>query len=125
MRMRVCMLGYTFYETDSRVRQYAKALRERGDEVDFHRFGNERATGGGSCRRSPHISDSAAAVRRERENLLFIQTFALSGKFIAAAVEEASSQSVRSNPYPFRTRLSGFCSLAGQADRGENCARYS
>jgi glycosyltransferase involved in cell wall biosynthesis len=33
--MRVCMLGYTFYELDSRVRQYARALVERGDEVDF------------------------------------------------------------------------------------------
>ncbi len=33
--MRVCMLGYTFYELDSRVRQYARALAERGDEVDF------------------------------------------------------------------------------------------
>jgi glycosyltransferase involved in cell wall biosynthesis len=33
--MRVCMLGYTFYEIDSRVQQYARALVERGDEVDF------------------------------------------------------------------------------------------
>jgi glycosyltransferase involved in cell wall biosynthesis len=33
--MRVCMLGYTFYEIDSRVRQYARALVERGDEVEF------------------------------------------------------------------------------------------
>ena len=33
--MRICMLGYTFYELDSRVRQYARALVERGDEVDF------------------------------------------------------------------------------------------
>jgi glycosyltransferase involved in cell wall biosynthesis len=39
--MRVCMLGYTFYETDSRVRQYAKALRERGDEVDFIGLGTK------------------------------------------------------------------------------------
>lgn len=33
--MRVCMLGYTFYEVDSRVQQYARALVGRGDEVDF------------------------------------------------------------------------------------------
>ena len=39
--MRVCMLGYTFYEIDSRVRQYAKALSERGDEVDFVGLGRE------------------------------------------------------------------------------------
>src|SRR5271169_6075761 len=40
--MRVCMLGYTVYETDSRVRQYARALVERGDEVDFIGLGQER-----------------------------------------------------------------------------------
>ena len=39
--MRVCMLGYSFYETDGRVRQYARALVERGDEVDFIGLGQE------------------------------------------------------------------------------------
>jgi len=42
--MRVCMLGYTFYETDSRVRQYARALVERGDEVDFIGLGRRVQT---------------------------------------------------------------------------------
>lgn len=32
--MKICMLAYSFYETDSRVKQYANALVERGDEVD-------------------------------------------------------------------------------------------
>jgi glycosyltransferase involved in cell wall biosynthesis len=32
--MRVCMLAYTFYETDNRVRRYAEALAKRGDQVD-------------------------------------------------------------------------------------------
>ncbi len=32
--MRVCMLAYTFYEADNRVRRYAEALAKRGDEVD-------------------------------------------------------------------------------------------
>lgn len=32
--MRVCMLAYTFYESDNRVRRYAEALAERGDEVE-------------------------------------------------------------------------------------------
>jgi len=31
---RVCMLAYTFYESDPRVMRYAEALAERGDEVD-------------------------------------------------------------------------------------------
>jgi glycosyltransferase involved in cell wall biosynthesis len=32
--MRVCMLAYTFYEADNRVRRYAEALAARGDEVE-------------------------------------------------------------------------------------------
>ena len=32
--MRACMLAYTFYEQDNRVRRYAEALAKRGDHVD-------------------------------------------------------------------------------------------
>jgi glycosyltransferase involved in cell wall biosynthesis len=32
--MKVCMLAYTFYETDNRVRRYAEALARRGDQVE-------------------------------------------------------------------------------------------
>lgn len=32
--MRICMLAYTFYETDNRVKRYAEALANRGDDVD-------------------------------------------------------------------------------------------
>jgi glycosyltransferase involved in cell wall biosynthesis len=32
--MRVCMVAYTFYETDNRVRRYAETLVRRGDDVD-------------------------------------------------------------------------------------------
>ena len=32
--MRVCMVAYTFYEVDNRVRRYAEALAKRGDLVD-------------------------------------------------------------------------------------------
>jgi len=34
MQKRVCMIVYAFYESDTRVMQYAKALVERGDVVD-------------------------------------------------------------------------------------------
>lgn len=37
--MRVCMVAYTFYEYDTRVRQYASALVERGDTVDVIALG--------------------------------------------------------------------------------------
>jgi glycosyltransferase involved in cell wall biosynthesis len=32
--MRVCMIAYSFYETDSRIIQYARSLTRRGDSVD-------------------------------------------------------------------------------------------
>lgn len=32
--MRVCMVAYSFYETDNRVRRYAESLVKRGDQVD-------------------------------------------------------------------------------------------
>src|ERR1700693_3306875 len=32
--MKVCMVAYTFYEEDNRVRRYAEALVRRGDHVD-------------------------------------------------------------------------------------------
>lgn len=31
---RICMIAYTFYELDNRVRRYAEALADRGDHVD-------------------------------------------------------------------------------------------
>jgi len=33
--LRVCMMAYTFYENDNRVKRYAEALARRGDEVDI------------------------------------------------------------------------------------------
>lgn len=32
--MNVCMLAYSYYETDNRIRRYAESLRDRGDTVD-------------------------------------------------------------------------------------------
>ena len=32
--MKACMLAYTFYDADNRVRRYAEALARRGDQVD-------------------------------------------------------------------------------------------
>jgi UPF0288 family protein (methanogenesis marker protein 3) len=32
--MRACMVAYTFYEPDNRVRRYAETLVKRGDQVD-------------------------------------------------------------------------------------------
>lgn len=38
---RICMVAYTHYPTDSRVRRESEALVERGDSVDFICLGNE------------------------------------------------------------------------------------
>jgi glycosyltransferase involved in cell wall biosynthesis len=32
--LRICMIGYAFYESDTRILQYATALAKRGDQVD-------------------------------------------------------------------------------------------
>ena len=40
--MRVCMLAYTFYEFDPRVRRYAETLVKRGDHVDVIALGKNR-----------------------------------------------------------------------------------
>ena len=32
--LRVCMIAYSFYETDSRVMRYAETLAQRGDHVE-------------------------------------------------------------------------------------------
>ena len=37
--MRICMLSYSFYESDTRIMQYATALAERGDIVDVVALG--------------------------------------------------------------------------------------
>jgi glycosyltransferase involved in cell wall biosynthesis len=37
--LRVCMVAYTFYETDSRVIRYAESLVQRGDQVEVFALG--------------------------------------------------------------------------------------
>jgi glycosyltransferase involved in cell wall biosynthesis len=39
--LRVCMLAYSFYDTDARVRRYAETLAQRGDYVDVIALRNE------------------------------------------------------------------------------------
>ena len=41
--LRVCMVAYTFYETDSRVIRYAESLVQRGDQVDVFSLGKAGA----------------------------------------------------------------------------------
>ncbi len=39
--MKACMLAYTFYDADNRVRRYAEALVKRGEQVDAITLGRE------------------------------------------------------------------------------------
>ena len=39
--MRVCVIVYSYYETDSRARRYAEALAKRGDHVDVVALGKD------------------------------------------------------------------------------------
>ena len=41
--LHVCMVAYTFYETDSRVIRYAESLVQRGDQVDVFSLGKAGA----------------------------------------------------------------------------------
>lgn len=38
---KVCMLAYSFYESDNRIMRYTQALVERGDEVDVIALGSD------------------------------------------------------------------------------------
>ena len=40
-RKKVCMLAYSFYESDNRIMRYAQALVERGDQVDVIALGTD------------------------------------------------------------------------------------
>ncbi len=33
--MKICMVAYAFYETDTRIVRYAESLAERGNHVDL------------------------------------------------------------------------------------------
>jgi len=39
--VKICMISYSFYESDNRVRRYAETLAKRGDEVDVFALGRE------------------------------------------------------------------------------------
>ncbi len=42
-RRKICMIGYTPYEGDNRVRRYAETLAERGDQVDMIGLSREKS----------------------------------------------------------------------------------
>lgn len=57
--MKVCMVAYTFYEQDNRVRRYAETLAKRGDRVDVVALSGE-----GQC--SKEVIDGVTVYRIQR-----------------------------------------------------------
>jgi len=59
-RKKICMVAYSYYESDNRVRRYAEALASRGDQVEVIALGNESTSlgevdiGGVRLRRIQH-----------------------------------------------------------------------
>jgi glycosyltransferase involved in cell wall biosynthesis len=45
-RKRICMVAYTRYDTDNRVRRYAEALAKRGDHVEVIALGSDASEAG-------------------------------------------------------------------------------
>ncbi len=76
--MRICMLAYAFYESDTRIMRYAEALVQRGDEVDVialrreNQSANEIVNGVNVCRIQPRLPNKTARISYMFEILLFL-----------------------------------------------------
>ena len=81
--MNICMLAYTFYETDNRVRRYAEALAKRGDYVDviaLRRPSQERLT----IIKNVHVHRIQKRAKNERFKLAYL--FKLVGFLISSSI---------------------------------------
>ncbi len=82
--MKICMLAYSFYESDARIQQYASALLQRADDVEV--IALRRA---GSCRQETlggvHITRIQSREVNERHPLTYLLKI-LCFLFHAAAV---------------------------------------
>lgn len=68
---RVCHLVYSFYETDNRVVRYAKALLDRGDEVDVIALRREGQTSADVVD-GVHVTRVQRRSKTERSPLVFL-----------------------------------------------------
>ena len=69
--LNVCMLAYTFYKTDNRVRRYAEALAERGDNVDVIALRQE-GTPSFEIIKGVNVYRIQERVRNERASLSYL-----------------------------------------------------
>jgi glycosyltransferase involved in cell wall biosynthesis len=87
-QLRICMLAYAFYETDTRILQYATSLAERGDVVDVI-----------ALRRDPALPDFE---QLDGVNVYRIQDRILNEKGILSYVNRITSFALRSALFLFR-----------------------
>jgi glycosyltransferase involved in cell wall biosynthesis/peptidoglycan/xylan/chitin deacetylase (PgdA/CDA1 family) len=82
-RTRVCMLTYSFYTNDARVRRYAETLASRGDHVDVLALGNTNEKSH-EVLNSVHVYRIQERTRNERgkfDYLLKILTFVINSSY--------------------------------------------
>jgi glycosyltransferase involved in cell wall biosynthesis len=87
-KLRICMLAYAFYETDTRILQYATSLVERGDIVDVI-----------ALKRDPRLPDFE---QLDGVNLYRIQNRILNEKGIFSYVSRIARFALRSALFIFR-----------------------
>jgi len=84
--MKACMLAYTLYEMDNRVRRYAEALAERGDDVDVYVLGKPGQPRRGMLN-GVRIHRIQTRVRNEKRPLIYLAKlllFLLRSSFVLA-----------------------------------------
>jgi glycosyltransferase involved in cell wall biosynthesis len=69
--MKICMLVYNFYESDSRVRRYAETLAMRGDQVDVLSLRNRNQTRHGVLK-GVNIFRIQERVQNEKNKLSYL-----------------------------------------------------
>jgi glycosyltransferase involved in cell wall biosynthesis len=69
--MKVCMLAYTFYEQDNRVRRYAETLKKRGEHVDVIALRKERQAFSGELN-NVNIWRVQKRIRNEKGKIMYL-----------------------------------------------------
>ena len=116
-RKKICMLAYTGYETDNRVRRYAETLVKRGDQVDVISLKqSEFPAAPRGAERRHHISGSEPQLRRARQVALRLASGAFPFRFILFSGPPSSGSPLRSDS---RSQYSGFSGVRRVGSQAE------
>lgn len=92
--MRVCMVAYSFYESDNRVMRYAEALAARGDEVDVICLGTKEQPSTGVLH-GVRVFRIQSRSRNEKSKFSYLGRIL---RFFAKSVATVTAKSLR-KPY--------------------------